>query len=270
MDSYGLFAQAPDGSLRRLDGDREWEIRTWGQRSSFQGDVNFVVYDRSLLGAAPLEDMIQLYRVPGVRNEIRADGRVERVADARWATVVRDEFQVPLEFGPHQGKPDAVRARPRAPLEPGLYTLRLRTEHTTKTARVGVDWPQVDHESYAAAHCVDRIHGDRTTFRLCEEEPPGAGLRINLAEPRRSQTFAGSELIIEGVVINVSDRPQGVPPIVGTIADERGTPLRNWTFDAGLGELAPGRSASFREVVRDAPTTPLRINLTFAETVAAR
>jgi hypothetical protein len=55
-----------------------------------------------------------------------------------------------------------------------------------------------------------------------------------------------------------------------TISDEQGTPVRNWTFDAGLGELAPGRSASFREVVRDAPATPLRVNLTFAETVASR
>jgi hypothetical protein len=268
---YGLFAVAPDGSLQRLDGDRDWEISTWTQRSNFGTDVSFVVYDRPVATAGqPLSEMIHLYRVQGVRNEIRADGTVRSATDNRWATVERDELRVPLDFAPFRGQPDAVRAIPRGQLEPGLYSLQFRSGESRKSARVGVGWSGLDHESYAAAHCVDRIHGERTQFRLCAEEPVSTGLRINLSTPRRADTFAGSTLIIEGVVTNVSDQSRAVPPIVGTIADDRGTPIRNWTFDSRAGELAPGESQRFREVVENPPSTPLRVNLSFADAVAAR
>jgi hypothetical protein len=53
---------------------------------------------------------------------------------------------------------------PTAPLEPGLYTLRI-VNPGARQARIGVAWNSVNQRQYSAANCVDRYEGN--VYRTC-------------------------------------------------------------------------------------------------------
>jgi hypothetical protein len=65
------------------------------------------------------------------------------------------EFHVPLQYAPVGERNDAVEAKPREELKPGLYSLQLRAGEVRRTARVGVEWNEVDQQAYARRNCVD-------------------------------------------------------------------------------------------------------------------
>lgn len=265
-DEYGIYAIKQDGELVRLDGNREWELATWNQRSDFGPELQFVIFDRLLTtGTRPVAEMLGFYRVPTVRNEVAADGSMTPATDNFWIDVERREFEVPADFSPYLARPDAVVLRPRGRLASGLYAVRLVDGDYRRTARAGVRWPAVDKQAYARNFCVDRVHTDETTFRLCSEEPVGAGLRIALDPPRRERSMVGEVLAVEGSIENVSQRTRSVPPLLGTLLDEQGAPIRRWNFTSRLGTLAPGQSLTFRELLGDPPPAASRVRLTFAE-----
>jgi len=269
-DAYGIYALTDDRQLVRLDGNREWEMSTWNRRSDFGPDLEFVIFDRSLgRSAKPLPELVTFYRVPVVRNEVSADGTIAPATENTWIDIEREEFRVPVDFSPYLGRTDAVVVKPRGRLESGLYAIRLVDADYRRTARAGVRWPSVDKAFYAQSWCVDRVRADSTQYRLCSEEPPGAGLRIALDPPRRESSMVGEVLAVEGSIENRSAQARTVPPLVGTLLDARGTPIRHWNFDSRLGTLAPGQSLTFRELVGDPPPEASRVRLTFTETNAA-
>src|SRR5262245_27185478 len=45
---YGLYVIDDNGQLGRLDGEKSFQVQTWGSRSSLNPDVQFIIFDRAL------------------------------------------------------------------------------------------------------------------------------------------------------------------------------------------------------------------------------
>lgn len=264
---YGLYAVDADGEFHRLDGDRRWEIETWNERSDFDGDTAFLVFHRGIATSPkPLGEIIQLYRVPGVRHDVHADGGIEAASRPHWATVEREEFRVPLDFGPVTSRQDAVLGVPRERLTPGLYTLQYRGESYVHASRLGVRWSDANQSAYAVANCVDRYttESGSAQYRLCSEEAPGAGLRINVTSSQRRSTATGHTLSVEGTIENVSDKPRSVPAMLLTLNDKNGRPVEQRMFETAVRDLAPGESTAFSKELLDPSPDASRVVVAFS------
>jgi len=265
-DEPGLYALIDGGhggpSLQRLDGPRQWEIDTWPARSQLSPDVAFVVRHPELARShRQFGDAVRLRRVAWVRSTINARGDVLPVDGSRWAAPDLDVFEVPLRVEAYQGRDDIVRATPLAALEPGLYSLEINAGGQPTRARIGVQWASVDERAYSAATCVDRYESAGPRYRPCAAQtqqtplPTAAQwLRLYLVAPEFHDRAAGRNLVIRGVVVNVSDDAHvTVPQLEAQVRAAAGHVLQRWRFDPGIGELAPGASASFRTESRDTP-----------------
>jgi hypothetical protein len=171
---YGLYA-VQDGRIGRLDGERSFQVETWDRRSSLGPGVHFIVFDRALDDRTTrLQDVVALRRVAHVRNEVAATGAAVPTSKDIWVVADLPEFAVPLDFAPVPGRPDMVRAMPRRPLQPGLYSLELQSGESAVAGRFGVVWKDVDKNAYIAANCVDRYAGQTARYRPCAAGAPTA------------------------------------------------------------------------------------------------
>ena len=60
-------------------------------------------------------------------------------------------------------------------------------------------------------------------------------------------------VVIEGLVVNVSDRTRRVPPLSASLTDAEGVELDRWTFEAADATLAPGGTTKFETVAKNPP-----------------
>lgn len=164
-DEPGLYALTNADTLYRLDGDREWEVETWPERSGMPIGVQFVVSDPALAGR-PAGTSIELWKVAWVRSEINADNQAMPVEGSSWAVAPIEPFRVPFRYESPPGQSDIVHIVPTAPLQPGLYALRI-VSPVARQARVGVSWNSVDQRQYSAANCVDRYAAEGNVYRSC-------------------------------------------------------------------------------------------------------
>lgn len=262
-DDPGLYAMQvstrDSDDLLRLDGDREWQRESWPMRSSLNPDSAFLIRDEALARSRqPLESHIHLERVAWVRSAITGDGGIHPVSGSgQWATTGLERFSVPLRITPQPGHAEVVRAVPAAPLEPGLYTLRLAVGEKVREARVGVKWQELDRTAYSASTCVDRYpDAGRTHYRPCDEQQQYLNerwLKIYLVSPDPGPIRYGRGLTIKGVVVNTSERPRTVPVLEGQLRSAEGAVLREWRFDPGIPLLEAGASASFKTQVENPP-----------------
>ena len=73
---FGLYAVTSSG-LIRLNGDKQWEVRTWSHRNDLSGRVRFLVFSRWLtMDATPEDRAIVLERVAHVRATRTANGAI--------------------------------------------------------------------------------------------------------------------------------------------------------------------------------------------------
>ncbi len=72
-DEPGIYSFTSNDTLRRLDGDRDWEVETWPERSNMPGNVQFVINEPALAGRSA-GNSVELWRVAWVRSEIDAAG----------------------------------------------------------------------------------------------------------------------------------------------------------------------------------------------------
>lgn len=70
-------------------------------------------------------------------------------------------------------------------------------------------------------------------------------------------------LMIEGRIVNPSDRPREVPPLVATLIGPEGAELKRWTFSADVEVVPPGGSVAFHTSTDDPPSQG-NLNLSFA------
>jgi hypothetical protein len=162
-DEPGIYAFTTDDNLRRLDGDRDWEVETWPERSNLPGNVQFVINEPALAGRSA-GNSVELWRVAWVRSEIDAQGQAMPAQGSEWAVAPLEPFAIPFRYESPPGKTDVVHIVPTVPLEPGLYTLRV-TNPGARQARVGVAWNGIDQRQYSAMNCVDRYDGN--AYRPC-------------------------------------------------------------------------------------------------------
>jgi hypothetical protein len=87
-----------------------------------------------------------------------------------------------------------------------------------------------------------------------------AGLTVSLPQDQLSlenvtsvrRVISGDRvLIIEGEVLNRSDRVLALPPLKARLEDEDGNEISSWIFSAEEAELGPGESARFETSTRN-------------------
>jgi len=162
-DEPGIYAFTTKDNLRRLDGDRDWEVETWPERSNMPGNVQFVINEPALAGRSA-GNSVELWRVAWVRSDIDAQGQAMPVQGSQWAVAPIEPFAIPFRYESPAGQTEIVHIVPTVPLEPGLYTLRIANPGA-RQARVGVTWNGTDQRQYSAMNCVDRYDGN--TYRPC-------------------------------------------------------------------------------------------------------
>lgn len=267
----GLYA-VNGKDLVRLDGDVDWEQKTWGERSNLPPDIEFVIRDSSLerregSGA----NVAGVQKVAWVRSVVTSDGKIVPVSGSQWQSAPLPVLAVPLDFV-GRTESDLIRARPRQPLEPGLYSIYLDTGGSTREARFGVGWPEIDRQAYASTVCVDRYAGVKDAYSLCGGQStasPADPLRIYLVQPDVRAIGQGQSMVISGVVINNSDQIQSVPVLAAELRDTGGRPLAQWRFQAASTTLEPGQHTTFRTEMERAPQQVHSVNVDFVSLQAS-
>ncbi|WP_316979484.1 FxLYD domain-containing protein [Shumkonia mesophila] len=271
----GIYATVEEGEFMRLDGDREWEVDTWAERSALRGDTQFVVTDPALRAlAGPLDEAVRLYRVAWVRSRIAKDGGITPMSGSRWSAPESEPFRVAADVYRVAGRDDAVRVVPEMALGDGLYSIRLSTPGKRTYARLGVNWTTVDHDRYASGNCVDQYldtTGTQIGFRLCEEQPllGTGGLHVYLVPPRVETVDNIERLIVQGIVVNTSERDTKIPPLTATIRGADGNVIKEWTFKANTADLKPHDSAAFEIALNDPPPATKTVRVEFAADATA-
>ena len=162
-DEPGIYSLTTNDNLRRLDGDRDWEVESWPERSNMPGNVQFVINEPALAGRSA-GNAVELWRVAWVRSEIDPQGQAMPIEGSEWAVAPLEPFAIPFRYESPAGQTDIVHIVPTVPLEPGLYTLRIANPGA-RQARVGVAWNGIDQRQYSAMNCVDRYDGN--VYRPC-------------------------------------------------------------------------------------------------------
>ena len=199
-DEPGIYAFTTKDNLRRLDGDRDWEVETWPERSNMPGNVQFVINEPALAGRSA-GNSVELWRVAWVRSEINAQGQAMPAEGSAWAVAPLEPFAIPFRYESPPGQTDIVHIVPTVPLEPGLYTLRIANPGA-RQARVGVTWPGIDQRQYSAMNCVDRYDGN--TYRLCNA--------VVGAAPARTGNPPAGDPYNAGVTANAGGLASLTPP----------------------------------------------------------
>jgi len=137
-DEPGIYSFTTKDNLRRLDGDREWEVETWPERSNMPSNVHFVINEPALAGRSA-GNSVELWRVAWVRSEINPQGQAMPIQGSEWAVAPLAPFAIPFRYESPPGQTDIVHIVPTVPLEPGLYTLRIANPGA-RQARGGVGW----------------------------------------------------------------------------------------------------------------------------------
>jgi hypothetical protein len=169
-DEPGIYSFTTKDNLRRLDGDRDWEVETWPERSNMPNNVQFVINEPALAGRSA-GNSVELWRVAWVRSEIDPQGQAMPIQGSEWAVAPLAPFAIPFRYESPPGQTDIVHIVPTVPLEPGLYTLRIANPGA-RQARVGVAWNGIDQRQYSAMNCVDRYDGN--AYRPCNAAVAGA------------------------------------------------------------------------------------------------
>ena len=283
-DDPGIYLLTSGGELQRIDGDPEWERRTWDQRSDLAPDVEFIVFDHSIAGAGP--KVARLSRVAWLRSELTRTGQAAPPQGSQWVVTGLDAFTEPLVGVRHPEHEEVVYLRPADhALNPGLYELEITTG-SRRNARIGVHWSSEDRRAYSAANCVDRMLWTDGGYQPCDFRGVGDDRTAAHSQPGYAQSGYGQpeysqqgyaqpvlsnqpdpqvaaaptpltieldkpikeagSLTIRGRVVNATGSRQVVPQLKGTIVDASGRAVDSWYFAAPGGPtLEPFAATEF-------------------------
>ena len=258
---FGLYAVTSSG-LVRLNGDKQWEVRTWNERNNLSGRLRFLVFSRWLsMDATPEDRAIVLEHVAHVRATRNAAGATVRRPDV-WASPNLPQYRVPLEFAPVRGHSDMLIATPAAPLEPGLYSLSFHAPESW-SSRFGVAWPSVAVRQYDARYCVDKLPQG---FVPCRDHVVAAADTAVAIRDLHSSRMTGDgppRLVIDGDVVNTSRAQVNVPPLSVVLLNAQDKVLQSLRHvDVSVPTLPPGRSYHFRIVVTNAAANATQVRVT--------
>lgn len=95
-------------------------------------------------------------------------------------------------------------------------------------------------------------------------EPPGSGLEFRNVTTARRLESDREVVVIEGEVVNVSNRDRQVPPLRAALTSDDHE-LTHWTFEATQSRLLPGESARFVTRTDEPAEEATDIKLRFAD-----
>ena len=93
--------------------------------------------------------------------------------------------------------------------------------------------------------------------------PQGPTLQLTDVNTERAELDGDTLITVRGVVSNISDRKQTLPPLRVQLTDSSGAVLAEWTFDPPRGELDAGESVTFESQTRNPPEGAQNLNITF-------
>ena len=79
------------------------------------------------------------------------------------------------------------------------------------------------------------------------------GLDFRDLKTLRRQVDGERVLVVEGLVVNLSDQIRQVPPLRASVTDSDGVELDSWTFQAASASLPPGGTTRFETVAKNPP-----------------
>ncbi|MHA1151318.1 MAG: MJ0042-type zinc finger domain-containing protein [Alphaproteobacteria bacterium] len=85
------------------------------------------------------------------------------------------------------------------------------------------------------------------------EETIELGLELRDVKSVRRLIDGNRVVVIEGRIVNLSDRDRRVPPLRASVTDAEGTELDRWTFQAASASLPPGGTTRFETVAKNPP-----------------
>lgn len=97
------------------------------------------------------------------------------------------------------------------------------------------------------------------------EETVGEGLDLRDVISERRTVDGVPQLLVEGTIVNVSERPRPVPMLRASLVDADGVELSTWTFAADTQSLPPGGFTTFKTEATNPPPSG-SLTLVFIET----
>lgn len=82
-------------------------------------------------------------------------------------------------------------------------------------------------------------------------DPPGAGLKLQGVRSEHRVENGSALLIVEGRIVNDSDRERAVPKLRAVTLDAEKKPLKTWTIEPSQNGLLPGEVAIFQSAEPD-------------------
>jgi predicted Zn finger-like uncharacterized protein len=92
----------------------------------------------------------------------------------------------------------------------------------------------------------------------------GPTLQLSEVTTASAEVEGDTVITVRGVVSNVSDRKQTLPPLHAQITNASGAVLVEWIFDPPHGELDAGGSTTFETETRNPPEGAQNVSITFA------
>lgn len=92
--------------------------------------------------------------------------------------------------------------------------------------------------------------------------PPGAGLVLQNPRSEQRQENGATVLVVEGQIVNNSNREQPVPRVRAIAMDSHQQSIQTWVIDASAASLQPGEIATFFSTQKD-PGPVAMLKLTF-------
>ncbi len=92
-------------------------------------------------------------------------------------------------------------------------------------------------------------------------EPPGPIFKLGEVKTERSEADGDTVIVVRGVVSNISDRKQSLPPLRVQLTDSAGAVVHEWSFEPPQKELDAGGVVAFESQTRNPPDTAQNLNI---------
>lgn len=102
-------------------------------------------------------------------------------------------------------------------------------------------------------------------YELIGQPVRAAGEGLDLRNVTSTRKDEAGALIVEGTLVNVTDKPRQVPKLRAIMTSRERQVLKEWSFPSGVPVLMAGESAPFRAELPDVPRGGANLEVTFTE-----
>jgi hypothetical protein len=103
--------------------------------------------------------------------------------------------------------------------------------------------------------------GDAYALLGIPVEPPGPVFKLGEVTTGREEVDGDTVITVRGVVSNISERKQTLPPLRVQLTDSAGAVVYEWSFDPPQAELDAGGVVAFESQTKNPPETAQNLNI---------